>query len=144
MRGVAVDKEQRKDPAGSDGVQRGGEEAMAPPEPPEFHKDEEDSDEASDATNIRWWSDLPDLATARMQWLNEEGFTKGDGTEYPPAKDYNGIAYVKRKPVIEEARPVRLDNGQTIWVEIAGRIAEQQKHQEIKVFDKPSSSDSAS
>src|SRR5688572_29650678 len=120
-----MDEGRRGDSTDSKRERQVAERDTAAPEVPKPGAEGGRSDERADASRKSWiwWRDLPDLASARMRFIEKRGLSKGAGASHPPAKE--GRGYLRSIPLIDEARSVRLDNGQTVWVQLGGRYPSQ-------------------
>jgi hypothetical protein len=96
------------------------------------------------ASSPKDWDDLLDLAQSWMAHFAEKGLSRQDSASGFIVKDAGSHRILHSSPVLGEAHLVQLDGGQVVWLQPSILVTPgYRNHHFIKVFDSPSSSDSA-
>ena len=91
----------------------------------------------------KYWDNLPALAQLRLKSLQKTGLPEANPESESPTKVSTfseGYYYPPGMPAGSEARPVKLDKNQIVWIRPGSLLDEQFGYRTLKVFDKPSRS----
>ncbi len=92
-------------------------------------------------SEYKYWKDLSDLARIEMARLEDEGLTSLDSVFGDMTQEAS--EELPDQPVTSEARPVRLDKNQIVWLQPHGIFITDYGYRRIEVSDKPPESDTA-